>query len=44
MQTFVEMHPDSSEEILAVFIFTERLRDALTTPLPVDAVGEKLAC
>ena len=33
VQNFAEMHPDSSEEI---FIFVERMRDALTTPIPVD--------
>ena len=28
------MHPNPSEEIFAVFIFTEQKRDGLTTPLP----------
>ena len=32
----MEMRPDSSEEIFAVFIYTERMHNALTTPLPVD--------
>ena len=36
VQIFAEMHPYPSEEIFAVFIFTERKRDALTTPLPDD--------
>jgi len=31
------MHPDSPEEIFAVFIFVERMCNALTTPyIPVD--------
>ena len=30
------MRPDFTEEILAVFIVTERMCDILTTPLPVD--------
>ena len=36
VQIFAEMRPYPSEEIFAVFIFTERKRDALTTPLPDD--------
>ena len=36
MRIFAEMHPNPSEEIFAVFIFTERKRDTLTTPLPDD--------
>ena len=36
MQIFVEMSPYPSEEIFAAFIFVERKRDALTTPLPDD--------
>ena len=36
MQIFAEMCPNPSEEIFAVFIFAERKRDALTTPLPDD--------
>ena len=35
VQIFSEKHPDSSEEIFAVFIF-RGTRDALTTLLPVD--------
>ena len=36
MQIFAEMRPNPSEEIFTVFIFAERKRDALTTPLPDD--------
>ena len=36
VQSFVKIRPDSSEEIFAVFIFTEQMCDALTTPLPAD--------
>ena len=36
MQIFTEMCPNPSEEIFTVFIFAERKRDALTTPLPDD--------
>ena len=36
MQLFVEMSPYPSEEIFAAFIFAERKRDALTTPLLDD--------
>ena len=36
VQNFAKMPPDSSEEIFMVFIFAERMRDALTTPLLVD--------
>ena len=35
VQIFVEMRPDSSEEFFAFFICAERMRDNLTTPLPV---------
>ena len=37
VQNFAKMPPDSSEEIFMVFIFTERMCDTLTTPLPVDS-------
>ena len=33
VQIFTEMRPNPSEEIFAVFIYAERKRDALTTPL-----------
>ena len=36
VQRFVEMSPYPSEEIFAAFIFAERKRDALTTPLLDD--------
>ena len=36
MQIFTEMRPNPSEENFTVFIFAERKRDALTTPLPDD--------
>ena len=36
VQIFAEMRPYPSEEIFAIFIFAERKRDALTTPLPDD--------
>ena len=35
VQNFVEMRPDSSEEIFA-FFFVEQMLDTLTTPLPAD--------
>ena len=35
VKNFAKMPPDSSEEVFAVFIFVERMCDALTTPLPV---------
>ena len=40
MQIFAEKRPDSSEEIFAVFYF-RGTRDALTTPLPVDATSSE---
>ena len=36
VRIFAEMRPYSSAEIFTVFIFVERKRDALTTPLPDD--------
>ena len=36
MQKFAKLRQDSSGQIFAVFIFVERMRDALTTPTPVD--------
>ena len=36
VQNCAEKCTDSSEEIFAVYIFAERMRDGLITPLPVD--------
>ena len=44
VQIFAEMRPYPSEEIFAVFIFTERKRDALTTPLPDDGHAPLYTC
>ena len=44
VQIFVEKRPGSSEEIFCGFYF-RRTRDALTTPLPVDATSsDHLLC